>query len=747
MKSINSSMLFLLTITSAILISSNIKAQDLKSATFLTRSEQYDKAQAMFEQLIQKEPKNSKNYFFYGENYLLDYFADTISNSLTVASKAAKELYEKGVKVNPNDPLNYIGLAKIAFYLGDNKTADEVRAKAKSFLLPYKKIKKIKPPAKDYAFALAKIAESYIKDDKVDTSFALPLIREAIKIDSKNRDIFLIAGDIYLLVKDGSNAIKSYNSAQYCDPQSPTAKMKIGNIYVRARSFMAAIPYFEEAIKINATYAPAYRELGQLYASAGRFEQSKENFKKYLELTEGNIPAKIRYVTSLFYAKEYDEVVKNVDEIIAIDKSRAYMNRIAGYSCYEKTPPDYDKALAYLDTLFKSVSSERIIKRDYQYLTRILLKKNQNYTDLVSEYNKYKTRFESDNKIYNQARVAEKAKLKLNIDSLAIKIEYLDKQISKSNKEIDRAFEEYAKLLSFDPQDKNLLNEIAVNYYRFNRYEDAAKTWTKMIELGENSVSNYMQIGKAYYSAEKFNLADSIFTIAINKYPDYLDAYIYDARTYSKMDKDLKSGQAHSKFELVLEKAKVDSVKNANYIIEACDYLGYYHLRNENYNKSKDYYNRIINLDPSSKENKIKGYIGIGAVELMMARFEKTIEGKLSSLNRASYSYRQILAIEPDNKGAQSLLKYVQEYQAQIKKGINPNEIKGVVKNTSGHPIQNVSVRVKDTAAESYTNAKGEFIFEIPMDSEALLIIAKGYKPKEIPIQRPLKPLSIVLEQ
>ncbi len=33
----------------------NIKAQDLEAATLLTRSEQYDKAQAMFQQLIQKE--------------------------------------------------------------------------------------------------------------------------------------------------------------------------------------------------------------------------------------------------------------------------------------------------------------------------------------------------------------------------------------------------------------------------------------------------------------------------------------------------------------------------------------------------------------------------------------------------------------------------------------------------------------------------------------------------------------------
>ncbi len=747
MKNLRLRLLFLTTATLATFGINNVHAQDLKSATFLTRSEQYDKAQTMFEQLIQKEPKNSKNYFFCGENYLLDYFADTISNSLSVASKAAKDLYEKGVTFDPNDPLNYIGLAKVAFYLGDNKTAIEMRTKAKSFLLPYKKIKKIKPPAQDYAFALAKIAESYIKDDKVDTSLALPLIREAIKIDSKNRDIYFIAGDIYLLVKDGSNAVKSYNSAQYCDPQSPTAKMKIGNIYVRARSFMAAIPYFEEAIQINASYAPAYRELGQLYALAGRFEQSKENFKKYLELTQGNIPAKIRYVTSLFYAKGYEDVIKNVDEIIAIDKSRAYMNRIAGYSCYEKTPPDYDKALVYLDALFKNVSPEMIIKRDYQYLSRILLKKNQNYTDIVGEYNKFKTQLESDNKIYQEATVAVKAKLKQSIDTLTLKIENLDKQISKANQEIDRAFVEYAKLLSFDPQDKSLLNEIAVNYYRFNRYEEAAKTWSKMIGLGKDDVLDYMQAGKAYYNAEKYKSADSVFSMIINKYPDYLDAYIYDARTYSRMDKELKSGQAHFKFELVLGKAKVDSVKNANYIIEACDYLGYYHLRNENFNKSKDYYSRMINLDANSKENKVKGYIGLGAIELMVAGFEKAIEGKLSSLKRAADNYKQILTIEPNNEGAKNLLKYVQDYQIQIKKGINPNEIKGIVKNSAGQPIKNASVRVKDTAAESLTNIRGEFVFEIPMGSEALIISANGYKSKEIPIQRPLKPLRIALEQ
>jgi len=109
-----------------------IKAQDLNSAILLTKSEQYDKAEAMFQELIKKESTNSKNFFFLGENYLADYFADTISNSLTFASNAAKGVYQKGVSANPNDPLNYIGLAKVAYFLGDDKTAGEMRTKARS---------------------------------------------------------------------------------------------------------------------------------------------------------------------------------------------------------------------------------------------------------------------------------------------------------------------------------------------------------------------------------------------------------------------------------------------------------------------------------------------------------------------------------------------------------------------------------------------------------------------------------------
>ena len=719
------------------MIGNSIQAQDLASALLLTKSEQYDKAGAMLQQLIQKEPANSKNYFFLGENKLLEYFADTISNSLALATKDTKGIFQKGVDANASDPLNYVGLAKVAVLLNDDKTASDMRAKAKSFLLPYKNIKKIVPPAKDYAFALAKIAESYIKDGEVDTAAALPLIRQAVCIDPKNPDIFLIAGDIYILAHDGSNSIKNYNLAQFLDPKSPTAAMKIGNIYVRGKSLQAAIPNFEDAINLDANFAPAYRELGQLYYLAGRLDQSKANYKKYLDLTEGNIPAKTRYVNALFYAGDYDEVIKNVEEILAVDQSRAYMNRLAGYSYYEKKNADYTKALSYMEELFKKVPADRILPKDYHYMARILMKKNMNYTKAADELIGLQQQLLKDKAKFNSASAADKAKQKAGLDELTAKVEKLTADVSNSKKEIDRGFQQYVKVLELKPEDKGVINEMIFNYSQFKRYNEAAKMMAQLIDPFKDDFDAYMKIGRAFYNGENYKAADSVLNIIIKKSPNYLPAHLQIARTYSKMDPDYKMGLVKNKFVKVIDIADKDSVKNESEMVEACNFLGYYFMSKGDYKASKDYYERLISLNPNNKDNKIKGYYGIGSLEIQMVSNEKTNEGRLLVLSRAGDAFNKILSIDPNYAAAKTQINYVHEYEAQVKKGIPPNEIRGVVKDAAtGAGIAYASIKIKDTAAENLSNGKGEYKFEIPQGSEILVISAKGYKEQEIPITK-----------
>jgi tetratricopeptide (TPR) repeat protein len=278
---------------------------------------------------------------------------------------------------------------------------------------------------------------------------------------------------------------------------------------------------------------------------------------------------------------------------------------------------------------------------------------------------------------------------------------------------------------------------MASYYYSFKRYDQAAKTMAKIIDPAKDDPEAYMRVGRTYYSGGNYKTADSVFNIIIKKDPNYLPAHLFIARTYSRMDPDYKLGLAKSKFEKLNSVAKMDSVKNESEMGEALEYLGYYHMNKSEFSTAKSYYSRLISLNPNSKENQIKGYNGLGQVELKLANNEKTNEGRLPFLARAADAYNKILALDPSNASAKEWISYIREFEASVKKGINPNEIKGVVKDAAtGAPIAYASVRVKDTAAESSTNTKGEFKFEIPQGMETLVISAKGYQTKEVPITK-----------
>lgn len=704
-----------------------LKAQTIQDALTATNNEQYDKAEQILLDLTKSAP-SGQVYYRLGENTLLNFFSDTISNSPKIVAAEATAYFQKGIALTPNDPLNYVGMAKISAYLGDNAKAAELRAKAKSFLLPYKKVTKI-PNPQEYAFTLAKLAESYIVFDQVDTALAMPNIREALSIDQKNGIIYIIAGDIYLLVNNGSLAIKNYNRAQDIDVNSPIANMKIGSIYFKGRNLMAAIPYYEQAIALDKNYAPAYRELGQLYSMAGRYNDSKKYFETYLVLTNQNIPAKIRYVNALFYSKNYPEVIKNVEDIFAVDKSRNYLNRIAGYSCYESG--DYIKALAYMEKLLETLPADRILRKDYIYFARILMKKNLNNPKVLADLDKALAELTKIRDKNESLKGPAKEKEKVSEAPMVAKVNELQKTIEATNIELTKAFEMYEKAISFEKanasreEDPILIMEKGNGYFTHKHFTEAADTWKRLITKGKDSEEFYLQIGKAYYQGKDFDKADAFFNEMLLKYPDYLQAYLWAANTASAKDPDSKLGLAKQKFTSMLSKAALDSIKNENEIYDALRYLGYNALQSENYEQAKAYYNRMANLNSNNKDAVVKAYSSMATLYMSIGEY-----------SRASEFYNKIVAVDPGNAQAKQSIQYIQALQSSAKPKAHPNEITGVIKDQSGQPIASASVRVKDTAAEAWTNAKGEYKFTMPEASTTLVIGAKGYQTIEKPVTK-----------
>jgi len=163
-------------------------------------------------------------------------------------------------------------------------------------------------------------------------------------------------------------------------------------------------------------------------------------------------------------------------------------------------------------------------------------------------------------------------------------------------------------------------------------------------------------------------------------------------------------------------------VKNVKEIYDALRFLGYEALQSKRYDEARAYYNRMMNLSP---DYRIRAHSSLSTMYMTMGEYQKAVEEN-----------NKILAIEPGNEAAKSAIQYISQLQRRAQPKAHPNEITGVISDSSGEPIAGASVRVKDTAAEAWTNARGEYKFVMPEASEALIISAKGYRSIEIPVTK-----------
>ena len=536
-------------------------AQDLQAAIKLTKSEQFGAARNMFKKLIQQSPDDGDLYFYYGKNFMEKYYSDTITHSFDEQADSARIIYELGIQKAPNNPLNYVGLGEIAMIKKDMATAQTLYTKASS-LLPSKANKSIVMSPEQQANVMIQMVEGYVTALVRDTAQVFALLRNAEKLDSKNPELYITKGDVYiLLLNDGSKAISNYNKSQELDPKSPMAKLRIGQLWMRARNYTDALTFYKEVVKIDSTFAPAYRELGYLLTRANRNQEAQQNYKKFLALSAGNTSARKQYVNILMELRNYVEAIYQLNEIMKVDSSDNDLNRALAY-CYCEFAL-YDKGLYYIQKFIKNAKPEKIRSLDYSYYGKLLGKSKQ--------------------------------------DSLASVM--------------------YMKAFELDTSKTDLLSEIATSYYKQKKYKKAAEVFTMKINMGKGSNQDFFTLGKAYYVDLQYKKADSILLIVLKMQPENATAILQMARTKSKLDSvDLKNGTNFTGYsipyyESYLVKTQADSAKYMKERFEAYDYMGFYYYSRYSVNvksredaeKALKYWSLMSALNPSDeKADRIK---------------------------------------------------------------------------------------------------------------------------------------------
>ncbi|MTK54571.1 tetratricopeptide repeat protein [Paludibacter sp.] len=526
------------------------KAQTLQDAIRFTQSEQFENANKAYQSLLGQQPQNGTNYFYYGDYYIRKYLADTLAVNIKKATTDASKMFEKGTSVEAANPLNFIGLAESALFLKNTAKAQEYINQAKA-LLPSKQ-NKVKMAKEDQATAYIKIAEAYVISMTNDTAMIFSALRQAEKLNPKDFNIYLVEGDAYIyLLNDGSNAIRNYNMASKINPKSPAAQLRIGRLWVRSKNYPDGLTAYKQVVQLDASYAPAYKELGFLNAQLGNSNDAKQNFQKFLELSSGNTDAQMQYINTLFELKDFAEVAKQAQNAISSNAANTDLYRALAYSNYEIGK--YSEAKDALETFFKKAPEESVRPSDYAYLGRSFAKLKQ--------------------------------------DSIAGT--YLMKAYSLDTVRVD------------------YLSEAAASFTTCNAYSKAIEAYQKKLATPFKTVQDYYYLGKAYYTTQQFLKADSTFTLLIEKVPTFYGSYLWKARSLSQTDPDSKTGAALNAYQTLIEKTQAEADKYKAERKEAYSYLNYYYFLQFNSTKSHEigrkaieYGNKVLEIDPNDSNAK-----------------------------------------------------------------------------------------------------------------------------------------------
>jgi tetratricopeptide (TPR) repeat protein len=500
-----------------------LSAQTLSDAIRLSENEAYEKAEKAFNTVITADGSNADAYYYQGQNYL--------RLEKNVEAKAA---FDKGISLNPNSALNYVGLGRLAWLNNDTAKARENFTKAKT-IISDKAVKK-----SDKTKVLCEIAETYIYSPTKDLVAADAVLVDAERLDPLNTDVYLLEGDV-LLEKDptnGSGPIAKYNKALELNPRLAKAIIRKGKLYKRAGNPQLALDNYKAAEAIDSSFAPAYREKAELFFLAGKKALAISNYEKYLELNS-DCSAQRRYAYFLYDSKLFTEALVQLNKVQSTCGDWSYTNRLTGYCLIETG--DYIKGVASLE---KSLANKDLksIMLDYKYIGQAYAKTGNDSMGVYFLGEALKVDVGNTDILSDMASAYYKQK------------KYSDVILVLSNK----------KSLGKDLSSTEYMN-LGNSYKNLKRYIDADSAYMKVIEKSPS-------FANAYLNRAIVNLA--MDTMVPSQY------------------------LAKPHFENYLTKVDMADLKAKNGLMNALEYLGGEAWKNtKDFVKAKEYYTKLQTLD------------------------------------------------------------------------------------------------------------------------------------------------------
>ena len=526
-----------LLMTVAVLVTAaGATAQTLGDAIKLTDKEQFEKATGAFRKLVTAEPQNAEAWFYFGESYWENERADS-----------AEACYRMGVGANPKYPLNKVGLGKVLWSQG--RTADAQALFTEAVSTACDKANKFPKPLQGNTYR--EVAEAIAQGNSKDLIKAQEFIAKALEMDPKNPETYVLKGDVLFdqNPRDGSAPLENYKTAINMDALNPKPVTRKAFMYYRANNLDAAISEYDNAIAVDAAFAPAYRGRAEAWFKKRDFDKATADMNKYLELNKGNQSARIRNAQFLFLTGKYQESLNEISALEGEGVKNIVLKRLKGYDQVEMKDAAAGKAT--LDAYFSEQPSDKHVATDHEY--------------------------------YGKALAA------LGNDSLA--------------------GESMLKGARMDRTKDYLFVEASKAFSKAKRYDQAVAAMKEKIAAGKPETNDYYYLGDAANKGKRWMTADSAWATYIERNPNAYQGYKFRARAQNGMDStETKTFVAKPFYDEMLLKMKPEEKEKYKADLEeALNYMGLFYLYSKDARdlpRSKCYFEKIVALNAGTSITK-----------------------------------------------------------------------------------------------------------------------------------------------
>lgn len=397
------------------------------------------------------------------------------------------------------------------------------------------------------------ISEVYLKSGNVPE--AKKYSERAMKIDNKSPKACILAGDIALTGKDAGTACGYYEQAILFDESCSEAYYKYAHAYLGVNPQLSV----DMLMKLKTAHPEDVnvdRELANAYYEMGNFSQAKSAYDEFMQKGKPGVQDYARYAMLLYLNKDYQKSLDMIAEGLALDKSNHLMKRLKMYDLFELK--SYKDGLVAAEEFFADPNNPDYVYLDYMYRGRLFLA-DENPEAAVAEFEK-----------------ALKADAKKEHPEIAQELSQAYEQMKK----YPEAIQYYQTYLDSQAEDKKDVKE----FFLFGRlYYKAASTTED-----------------ATAKAEYITKGDEVFGQVAERTPNSYLGSFWRARINVLKDPETEAGLAKPYYEAALAILEKNENAPKAALVECNQYLGYYYFVKKEYEQSKVYWNKILEIDPTN---------------------------------------------------------------------------------------------------------------------------------------------------